>query len=45
MAIVMILVHKDHYENLYCVIKGEKIFTLIPPSDQVHVPYGKKQLL
>jgi jumonji domain-containing protein 7 len=25
--------HKDHYENLYCVIAGEKHFTLIPPTD------------
>lgn len=23
--------HKDHYENIYCVINGEKHFTLIPP--------------
>ena len=26
-------VHKDHYENMYCVLSGEKIFTLLPPSD------------
>eukprot|EP01048_Picozoa_sp_COSAG05_P012738 COSAG05_NODE_1300_length_5243_cov_15.420101_5_plen_460_part_00 len=26
-------VHKDHYENLYCVISGAKTFTLLPPSD------------
>ncbi|KAJ3407986.1 JmjC domain-containing protein 7, partial [Chytridiales sp. JEL 0842] len=25
--------HKDHYENLYVVISGEKTFTLIPPSE------------
>ena len=25
--------HKDHYENLYAVVTGEKIFTLLPPSD------------
>ena len=31
--------HKDHYENLYCVIKGEKIFTLYPPSDRLYIPY------
>ncbi|XP_026691491.2 bifunctional peptidase and (3S)-lysyl hydroxylase JMJD7-like [Ciona intestinalis] len=31
--------HKDHYENLYCVIKGEKTFTLIPPSDRPFIPY------
>ncbi|KNC81708.1 hypothetical protein SARC_05980 [Sphaeroforma arctica JP610] len=28
--------HKDHYENLYVVIQGEKHFTLLPPTD---VPY------
>ncbi|CAM9885504.1 unnamed protein product, partial [Scytosiphon promiscuus] len=26
-------VHKDHYENMYCVLRGEKHFTLLPPSD------------
>lgn len=25
--------HKDHYENLYVVISGEKHFTLLPPVD------------
>jgi peptidyl-lysine (3S)-dioxygenase / protease len=25
--------HKDHFENLYVVISGEKIFTLFPPTD------------
>jgi jumonji domain-containing protein 7 len=25
--------HKDHYENLYCVVKGTKKFTLLPPTD------------
>jgi len=24
--------HKDHYENLYLVVRGEKIFTLLPPA-------------
>ncbi|KAG7379116.1 hypothetical protein PHYPSEUDO_009063 [Phytophthora pseudosyringae] len=24
--------HKDHYENFYCVVKGKKHFTLLPPS-------------
>ncbi|KAI9910934.1 hypothetical protein PsorP6_011104 [Peronosclerospora sorghi] len=24
--------HKDHYENMYCVVKGQKEFTLLPPS-------------
>ena len=26
-------VHKDPYENLYCVVTGEKHFTLLPPTD------------
>lgn len=25
--------HKDHYENLYVVITGEKRFLLLPPTD------------
>ncbi|KAI8808687.1 cupin-like domain-containing protein [Cladochytrium replicatum] len=25
--------HKDHYENVYIVIAGEKTFTLIPPTE------------
>jgi jumonji domain-containing protein 7 len=25
--------HKDHYENLYCVIRGVKLFHLLPPTD------------
>ncbi|XP_074660399.1 bifunctional peptidase and (3S)-lysyl hydroxylase Jmjd7-like [Tubulanus polymorphus] len=32
--------HKDHYENLYCVVRGEKTFTLLPPTDQPFIPYG-----
>lgn len=24
---------QDHYENMYAVIKGRKLFTLLPPSD------------
>lgn len=31
-------VHKDHYENLYAVISGEKIFTLLPPTDIAFLP-------
>ncbi|XP_039993450.1 bifunctional peptidase and (3S)-lysyl hydroxylase JMJD7 isoform X2 [Xiphias gladius] len=37
------LVHKDHYENLYCVISGEKNFILLPPTDRPFVPYGVYQ--
>eukprot|EP00040_Diaphanoeca_grandis_P008007 m.43391 g.43391 ORF g.43391 m.43391 type:complete len:346 (+) comp19364_c0_seq2:368-1405(+) len=25
--------HKDHYENMYTVIRGTKIFTIYPPTD------------
>ncbi|KAM9777985.1 LOW QUALITY PROTEIN: bifunctional peptidase and (3S)-lysyl hydroxylase JMJD7 [Neosynchiropus ocellatus] len=32
--------HKDHYENLYCVVSGEKHFVLLPPTDRPFVPYG-----
>ncbi|KAF3845454.1 hypothetical protein F7725_008617 [Dissostichus mawsoni] len=32
--------HKDHYENLYCVISGEKNFILLPPTDRPFIPYG-----
>ncbi|KAL1257557.1 hypothetical protein QQF64_010801 [Cirrhinus molitorella] len=31
--------HKDHYENLYCVISGQKEFILIPPTDRPFIPY------
>lgn len=30
--------HKDHYENIYCVISGYKDFILIPPIDYPFVP-------
>jgi jumonji domain-containing protein 7 len=30
--------HKDHYENLYCVVQGEKTFTLLPPVDIAFLP-------
>lgn len=33
-------VHKDHYENLYCVVSGEKHFILLPPTDRPFIPYG-----
>jgi Cupin-like domain len=26
-------IHKDHYENLFYVLSGEKLFTLYPPGD------------
>lgn len=30
--------HKDHYENLYAVVSGQKHFLLLPPTD-VHRMY------
>ncbi|XP_061553364.1 bifunctional peptidase and (3S)-lysyl hydroxylase JMJD7 isoform X2 [Phycodurus eques] len=37
------LVHKDPYENLYCVISGQKDFILLPPTDRPFIPYGLYQ--
>ncbi|XP_028403879.1 bifunctional peptidase and (3S)-lysyl hydroxylase JMJD7-like isoform X2 [Dendronephthya gigantea] len=31
--------HKDHYENLYCVISGQKTFKLYPPTDMPYIPH------
>lgn len=36
---MFVAAHKDPYENLYCVIYGEKTFTLNPPSDLPGMPY------
>uniref|UniRef100_A0A2A4JHT5 Bifunctional peptidase and (3S)-lysyl hydroxylase JMJD7 n=1 Tax=Heliothis virescens TaxID=7102 RepID=A0A2A4JHT5_HELVI len=33
--------HKDPYENIYCVIDGHKDFILIPPTDLPFVPYKR----
>ncbi|XP_063542452.1 uncharacterized protein LOC134751046 [Cydia strobilella] len=33
--------HKDPYENIYCVIDGFKEFILIPPTDLPLVPYHR----
>ncbi|XP_024122058.1 bifunctional peptidase and (3S)-lysyl hydroxylase JMJD7 [Oryzias melastigma] len=35
--------HKDPYENLYCVISGEKRFLLLPPTDRPFIPYDMFQ--
>lgn len=35
--------HKDHYENLYAVVTGEKHFLLLPPTD-VHRLYIREYL-
>lgn len=32
----------DHYENMYAVITGRKIFTLIPPTEQFCL-HGKQK--
>mmetsp|Transcript_34506 Transcript_34506/g.83456 ORF Transcript_34506/g.83456 Transcript_34506/m.83456 type:complete len:355 (-) Transcript_34506:57-1121(-) len=32
--------HRDPYENIYCVVKGTKKFTLLPPTDG---PYLQEQ--
>ncbi|KAG0723389.1 JmjC domain-containing protein 7 [Chionoecetes opilio] len=32
--------HKDHYENIYCVISGCKDFILLPPTDAPWIPYS-----
>lgn len=31
--------HKDFYENIYCVVSGEKNFILHPPTDLPWIPY------
>lgn len=36
--------HKDPYENLYAVIKGQKIFTLCAPTDLGHLVHYKYDL-
>lgn len=33
--------HKDHYENIYCVVSGYKDFILLPPTDLPWIPYGE----
>lgn len=36
---ITVSVHKDPYENIYCVIDGCKDFLLIPPTDRPYVPH------
>ncbi|KAK7015906.1 JmjC domain-containing protein 7 [Halocaridina rubra] len=36
--------HKDHYENIYCVVSGFKDFILQPPTDLPWIPYKKYQV-
>lgn len=31
--------HKDHYENIYCVVRGYKEFILYPPIFPAWIPY------
>ena len=33
--------HKDHYENLFYVLSGEKVFLLCPPADVPFLPEGE----
>ncbi|XP_060516854.1 bifunctional peptidase and (3S)-lysyl hydroxylase Jmjd7 isoform X2 [Cylas formicarius] len=33
--------HKDPYENIYCVVDGYKDFILSPPMDLPYIPYKK----
>ena len=32
--------HKDPYENIYCVVRGHKDITLQPPTDLPWIPYS-----
>ena len=32
-------VHKDPYENIYCVVRGHKDIILQPPTDLPWIPY------
>jgi jumonji domain-containing protein 7 len=36
-------VHSDHYENLYCVLSGEKVFTLLPPTDPICADFAPRK--
>ncbi|XP_063234322.1 bifunctional peptidase and (3S)-lysyl hydroxylase Jmjd7-like isoform X2 [Bacillus rossius redtenbacheri] len=33
--------HKDPYENIYCVVSGCKHFILLPPTDRPWIPYKR----
>ena len=35
--------HKDPYENIYCVVRGQKDIRLQPPSDLPWIPYRSLQ--
>jgi jumonji domain-containing protein 7 len=35
--------HKDHYENFYCVLKGQKNFTLLPATDLYYLDQKEYQ--
>jgi len=37
-------VHKDPFENIYCVVSGYKDFILHPPTDRPWIPYKKLPL-
>lgn len=42
--IFCVSVHKDPFENIYCVISGYKDFILHPPTDRPWIPYKKYPL-
>ena len=35
----LLAVHKDPYENIYCVVRGHKEIILQPPTDLPWIPY------
>lgn len=37
--LLIFAVHKDPYENIYCVVTGKKNFILHPPTDLPWIPY------
>lgn len=39
MTLVLDCQLQDHYENIYAVVKGQKVFTLLPPSDAYRIYY------
>ena len=37
----MSALHRDHYENIYCTLEGEKHFTLLPPFSTPYLRQGE----
>lgn len=40
-GLLFLSVHKDPFENIYCVISGYKDFTLLPPTNRPWIPYER----